>query len=53
MWTINYRGCYIHGYCNREPVKVQMPNNTIVNRASLDAAKRYVRKITDSSNKGS
>jgi hypothetical protein len=46
MWTINYRGCYIHGYCNRDDVRVLLPDGTIVNKVSLDAAKRYIRKMS-------
>lgn len=44
MFTINYKGVYIHGYANSDLCSVQFPNCTITAR-SLQAAKVKVTKF--------
>lgn len=49
MWTVKYRGCYIHGHFNRSTVQLQImtaPAGSFLLRthASRDAAERWVRR---------
>jgi hypothetical protein len=44
MWTINYRGYFIHGYCNQNACDV-MDNNGLLERfKSLQSAKSFITK---------
>jgi hypothetical protein len=46
MWTIKYRGYWIHGYVDRDDVRVQSPEGRLVIRSkSLGSAKRRVAKM--------
>lgn len=44
MWTLNYRGFYLHGYCDRPDVRISgVPHGTGTKECkSLAAAKQYV-----------
>ncbi len=45
MWTISYRGFWIHGYCAKDECRVQGPNYSILRVCvSLRAAKEYIRR---------
>ncbi|CAA2141623.1 hypothetical protein HYPP_02644 [Hyphomicrobium sp. ghe19] len=46
MWTLSYKGAFIHGYCERKECKVQYGPNMFVRGPfpSLDAAKRFIRQ---------
>lgn len=47
MWTLCYKGLYLHGYCDRHEVKVTgVPHGTGTKAcASLHAAKLYVTQL--------
>lgn len=45
MWTIKYKGFYIHGYVDKDECRVQAPSDwTFINRvcASLKSAKAFI-----------
>jgi hypothetical protein len=44
MWTLRFRGAFIHGYCDREVVRVQTGDELVWFR-SLRAAKAYLRQL--------
>lgn len=46
MWTITYRGWYIHGYCDRKACRIQSRFDTSLNYPanSLGHAKRLINK---------
>lgn len=41
MWTVNYKGFWIHGYVDREQCQVQSPGSTVKVK-SLHAAKCFI-----------
>jgi len=45
MFTIPYKGAYIHGYCDRGECRVQLGEGGLIKGPfpSLDSAKRYIR----------
>lgn len=42
MFTVSYKGWYIHGYFGDNLVKVQSPDNVIRVFKSMRAAKRFI-----------
>lgn len=46
MWTIRYRGGFIHGYCDREECKAQL-GGRIINARSIRSAKIIISRRTD------
>lgn len=47
MWTLNYKGFYVHGYCDRPNVRITgVPHGTGSKEcASLASAKLYISKL--------
>lgn len=46
MWTISYKGFYIHGYCDRDECKVQLVSQMLRTVKSLHAAKCLITKLS-------
>lgn len=43
MWTISYRGFFVHGYCDRAQCSIQHPNGERLGSfKSLRAAQLYI-----------
>lgn len=47
MWTLNYKGFYLHGYCDRPQIRIiGVPHGTGSKECvSLHAAKIYITKL--------
>lgn len=45
MFTISYRGFYIHGYCDRAAVRIQSADFSVYDQPfrTMTAAKRWIR----------
>ena len=49
MWTINYKGFYIHGYCDRDEVSVQHEGFETNYFKSMHAAKCAITRMLKTS----
>lgn len=44
MFTVSYRGWWIHGWFDRNEVRVQSPDFVSTRKPSVRAAKAFIRK---------
>lgn len=44
MWTLSYKGFFVHGYCDRDTVRIHCPGHGTGTKEcpTLHAAKLYV-----------
>jgi len=45
MWTIGYKGYWIHGYTNKDCCRIQFGFDTFREMKSLHAAKCYISRL--------